>query len=229
MKAMILAAGRGERMRPLTDTTPKPLLKAGGKALIEYSIENLAAAGFKDIVINIAHLGRQIKEYCGDGCRWGVSIAYSDEGETALETAGGIAFALPLLGTEPFLVVNADIIYDFPLATLRDMKIDLAHLVLIDNPPHHPRGDFALMENCLLAEQGAEKLTFSGIGIYHPQLFQDLPFGPLKLRPVLDRALQQGRISGEKFDGMWLDIGTPERLQALDGQLKHRGSFPGLV
>jgi N-acetyl-alpha-D-muramate 1-phosphate uridylyltransferase len=226
MKAMILAAGRGERMRPLTDTTPKPLLKAGGKALIEYSIENLATAGYTDIVINVAHLGRQIKDYCRDGERWGVSIAYSDEDETALETAGGIAFALPLLGDKPFLVVNADIVYDFPLEKLRNKPIDLAHLVLIDNPPHHPLGDFVLRPNGQLADQGEEKLTFSGIGIYHPELFQNIPFGPLKLRPILDQAIRQGRASGEKFAGLWLDIGTPQRLQALEDHLKSRTAFP---
>lgn len=229
MKAMILAAGRGERMRPLTDTTPKPLLKAGGKALIEYSIENLVTAGFKDIVINVAHLGRQIKNYCGNGNRWGASIVYSDEGETALETAGGIAFALPLLGNEPFLVVNADIVCDFSLAQLRDKQIDLAHLVLIKNPPHHLQGDFSLRPNGLLATQGPNKLTFSGIGIYHPDLFHNLPFGPLKLRPVLNRAMQQDRISGEKFDGLWLDIGTQQRLQEIDEQIKQQISFPELA
>lgn len=220
MKAMILAAGRGERMRPLTDTVPKPLLKANGKALIEYSIENLVAAGFKHIVINIAHLGRQIREYCGDGQRWGVAIEYSDEGETALETAGGIAKALPLLEDKPFLVVNADIICAYPLAQLRDKNIDLAHLVLIDNPPHHPQGDFNLSENGLIAEHGSEKFTFSGIGVYNPIMFNNLPAGPIKLRPLLNKALRQQRISGEKFDGLWLDIGTPERLREINATWK---------
>ncbi len=229
MKAMILAAGRGERMRPLTDTTPKPLLKVGGKALIEYNIENLVAAGFKDIVINIAHLGRQIKDYCGNGEQWGASIVYSDEGETALETAGGIAYALPLLGDKPFLVVNADIVCDFPLERLHDRKIDLAHLVLVDNPPHHPQGDFSLARNGLLTEHGKEKLTFSGIGVYHPNLFQNIPFGPLKLRPVLDSAINQGQVGGEKFDGLWLDIGTPQRLQEIDKHIKHQISFSELA
>lgn len=229
MKAMILAAGRGERMRPLTDITPKPLLKAGGKALIEYSIERLVAAGFKEIVINVAHLGRQIKDYCGNGKRWGASIAYSDEGETALETAGGIALALPLLGDKPFLVVNADIVSDFPLAQLRDKKIDLAHLVLVDNPPHHPQGDFSLAANGRLDEHGDEKLTFSGIGVYHPDLFQNIPAGPLKLRPVLDAAIRQGRLSGEKFDGLWLDIGTQQRLQEIDKHIKQQISFAELA
>ncbi|OAI06896.1 N-acetylmuramate alpha-1-phosphate uridylyltransferase MurU [Methylomonas methanica] len=218
MKAMILAAGRGERMRPLTDHTPKPLLKAAGKALIEYTIENLANAGFGEIVINIAHLGEQIKDYCESGKRWNVSIEYSDEGETALETAGGIAKALPLLGDEPFLVLNADIICDYPLANLRTRAIDLAHLVMINNPPHHPEGDFSLNAGGLLAEQGLNKLTFSGIGVYHPKLFANIPAAPLKLRPVLNRAMQEQRISGEKFSGLWMDIGTPERLAELGKQ-----------
>ncbi|PKD38668.1 mannose-1-phosphate guanylyltransferase [Methylomonas sp. Kb3] len=218
MKAMILAAGRGERMRPLTDHTPKPLLKAAGKALIEYTLENLAHAGFTEIVINIAHLGAQIKDYCGYGKRWNVSIEYSDEGETALETAGGIAKALPLLGNEPFLALNADIICDYPLATLRTQAIDLAHLVMISNPPHHPEGDFSLNADGVLSEQGLNKLTFSGIGVYHPKLFANIPVAPLKLRPVLNQAMQQQRISGEKFSGLWMDIGTPERLAALGEQ-----------
>lgn len=216
MKAMILAAGRGERMRHLTEHTPKPLLRVGGKALIEYSIENLASAGFRDIVINVAYLGRQIVEFCGDGRQWGVRIAYSDEGDRALETAGGIAKALPLLGDRPFLVVNSDIVCGFPLANLRGQVIDLAHLVLIDNPPHHPDGDFSLDDNGLLAEQGGEKFTFSGIGVYHPALFAGIPPEPLKLRPVLNQAMRDRRVSGEKFDGLWRDIGTPERLQAID-------------
>ena len=216
MKAMILAAGRGERMRPLTDTTPKPLLKAGDKTLIEHSIDNLLKAGFNEIVINIAHLGWQIKEYCGNGERWGVTINYSDEGETALETAGGIAKALPLLGQNPFLVVNADIIYDFPLIKLRDKAINLAHLVLIDNPPHHPTGDFCLHENGLLSEHGVDKLTFSGIGLYAPALFANIQPGPLKLRPILNSAMQREQVSGEKHTGLWLDIGTPERLKEIN-------------
>lgn len=216
MKAMILAAGRGERMRPLTDTTPKPLLNVAGKALIDYSIENLQQAGFTDIVINLAHLGQQIKDHCGDGRRWQVSIRYSDEGEIALETAGGIAKALPLLGDKPFLVINADIICDYPLARLREQSIALAHLVLIDNPTHHPQGDFSLTDKGWLLEQGEEKFTFSGIGVYHPKLFVDLPAAPLKLRPVLTHAMRQQQVSGEKFDGLWLDIGTPQRLREVD-------------
>ncbi|MCQ8127608.1 N-acetylmuramate alpha-1-phosphate uridylyltransferase MurU [Methylomonas rivi] len=216
MKAMILAAGRGERMRPLTDHTPKPLLQVAGKALIEYSLEKLAAAGFTEIVVNVAYLGRQIRDYCGDGGRWNVSIEYSDEGAEALETAGGIAKALPLLGERPFLAVNADILCDYPLAALRDKSIDLAHLVLINNPPHHPQGDFCLRENGLVSEAGQPKFTFSGIGVYHPDLFADVPVGQaLKLRPVLNRVMQQSRVSGEYFNGRWQDIGTPERLRAI--------------
>jgi MurNAc alpha-1-phosphate uridylyltransferase len=216
MKAIILAAGRGERMRELTTNTPKPLLKAGGKTLLEANIEKLRLAGFTDIVINLAHLGQQIKDYCGQGEQWGVAITYSDEGETALETAGGIAFALPLLGNQPFLVVNADVISDFPLAKLREQRFDLGHLVLITNPAHHPEGDFSIQTDHTLSEQGSDKLTYSGIGVYHPALFQDIPPGPLKLRPVLNQAIQQRRISGEKYTGLWMDIGTPERLAELD-------------
>lgn len=220
MKAMILAAGRGERMRPLTDHTPKPLLQVAGKALIEYSLENLAKAGFNQIVVNVAYLGQQIKTYCGDGSRWQVSIQYVDEGEEALETAGGIANALPLLGDRPFIVVNADILFDYPLASLREKTIDLAHLVLIDNPPHHPHGDFYLAENGLLSETGEPKLTFSGIGIYHPSLFAGVRAGQaLKLRPVLNQAMPKGRVSGEYFNGSWLDIGTPQRLQDVSASL----------
>ncbi|MGZ4959078.1 MAG: N-acetylmuramate alpha-1-phosphate uridylyltransferase MurU [Methylomonas sp.] len=229
MKAMILAAGRGERMRPLTDITPKPLLEAGGKALIEYSIERLVAAGFRDIVINVAHLGRQIKDHCGNGHQWGASIVYSDEGENALETAGGIAFALPLLGDKPFLVINADIVCNFPLAGLRNKKIDMAHLVLVDNPQHHPLGDFNLAKNGLLTEQGEEKLTFSGIGVYHPDLFRNIPIAPMKLRPVLEKVMQQGQVSGERFEGLWLDIGTPQRLQEIDRRINQQTFFPKLA
>lgn len=213
MKALIFAAGRGERMRPLTDTTPKPLLKVAGKALIEYSLENLARAGFHDIVINVAYLGRQIMAHCGDGSRWGLSIVYSDEGDTALETAGGIVKALPLLGDQPFLAINSDVICDYPLAQLRGKSFELAHLVMIANPPHHPLGDFSLGSNGLLAEQGEQKLTFSGIGVYRPQMFAGLPAEPLKLRPLFNAAMQARKLSGEYFQGLWKDIGTPKALE----------------
>lgn len=216
MKAMILAAGRGERMRPLTDLTPKPLLKVAGKALIEYSLENLLNGGFKDVVINVAHLGQQIKDFCGDGSRWQINIQYSDEGDMALETAGGIAKALPLLGEQPFVVINADIICDFPTGKLRQQPFDLAHLVLIDNPPHHPQGDFHLDAAGLLSEQGQPKFTFSGIGIYQPRLFANLPIAPMKLRPLLNQAMLQQQVSGQHHAGLWLDIGTPDRLQEVN-------------
>lgn len=220
MKAMVLAAGRGERMRPLTDETPKPLLPVAGKALIEYSLENLASAGYSDIVINVAYLGRQIKDFCGDGRRWNLSIQYSDEGDCALETAGGIAKALPLLDQKPFLVVNADIICNYPLAKLRSKVIDLAHLVLINNPQHHPGGDFGLDFDNKVTERAEEKFTFSGVGVYHPDLFANIPATkPLKLRSVLDQAIQLGKISGEYFEGSWLDIGTPERLQDVSNEI----------
>jgi len=217
MKAMILAAGRGERMRPLTDATPKPLLQAGGKALIEYAIENLVKNGFTDIVVNIAYRGAQICEFCGDGGRWGASIVYSDEGETALETAGGIANALPLLGGGPFLVVNSDVICDYPLAALRGKPAQhLAHLVMTANPPHHPAGDFSLTAAGLLSDRDGAKLTFSGIGVYQPGFFADVPAAVLKLRPLLNRAVRHGQISGEHYAGLWLDIGTPQRLAEVE-------------
>jgi len=220
MKAMILAAGRGERMGTLTDQCPKPLLKVNGKALIEFSIEKLVAADFKDIVINIAYLGKHIQEYCGNGTKWGASIVYSDEGRNALETAGGIKNALPLLGGKPFLVVNADVFCDFPLNTLRNKAFDLAHLILINNPPHHPQGDFGLQDNGLLTEQETDKLTFSGIGVYHPTLFDHIPSGPMKLRPVLAEGISNRQISGEKYTGLWVDIGTPQRLAEINAHLR---------
>lgn len=215
MKAMILAAGRGERMRPLTDHTPKPLLPAAGKALIEHTIEQLAAAGFVDLVINHAYLGEQIEQRLGDGSRYGACIGYSPEGEQALETAGGIVNALPLLGNDAFLVVNGDIATDFPFAELKKQTVDLAHLVLVDNPLHHPQGDFGL-DNGQVVDGTAEQFTFSGIGLYRPELFEGIPPGPSKLAPLLRRAIAQGRVSGQKLDGFWMDIGTPERLQELE-------------
>lgn len=216
MKAMILAAGRGDRMRPLTDTTPKPLLKVAGKPLIQYTIENLVAAGFTELVINVAYLGEQIMQTLGDGWQLGASIFYSQEGAEGLETAGGIIHALPLLGTEPFLVVNSDVACDFPLAQLRKPLPGLAHLVLIPNPEHHPEGDFSLGADGKLSVEGDNKCTFSGIGVYHPQLFAGIAPGKLKLRPVLEQAMADGLVSGEKFSGFWMDIGTQERLQALE-------------
>ena len=220
MKAMILAAGRGERMRPLTDHTPKPLLPVGGKPLIVWHIERLAAAGFRDLVINHAHLGAQIEAALGNGSRFGVSIAYSPEGE-ALETAGGIANALPLLGTGPFLVVNGDIFTEYDFSALRDKPGDnrLAWLVLVDNPEHNGAGDFAL-ERHAVAEQGGEMHTFSGIGVYQPALFDGVSRGDkARLAPLLRQAMRAGRVGGELYRGRWLDIGTPQRLMELDSQL----------
>lgn len=217
---MILAAGRGERMRPLTDTTPKPLLKAAGKALIEYHIERLAAAGFAELVINHAHLGAQIEAALGDGSRWGLSIRYSPEGQ-ALETGGGIFRALPLLGTEPFLVINGDIWSDYNLAALPKLRPnDLAHLLLVENPQHNPAGDFRLQQGRVLNQKAPDALTFSGIGLYRPELFDGCTQGAFALAPLLRKAMDQGRVSGELYQGTWLDIGTPERLGQLEQILK---------
>jgi len=226
---MILAAGRGERMRPLTDHAPKPMLVVGGKPLIVWHIERLSAAGFTRIVINHAHLGQQIEDALGDGAALGVTIAYSREG-SALETAGGIATALPLIDAEVFPVVNGDIYceYDFsrlagPMARLAAGQ-DQAHLVLIDNPPHHPQGDFVLEAGRVTATPLAPnpaRLTFSGIGVYHRALFADTPAGEkAPLAPLLRLAIDAGRASGEHFTGRWVDVGTPERLQQLDESLR---------
>lgn len=215
MKAMILAAGRGERMRPLTDHTPKPLLTVAGKPLIVWHIEALARAGFQQLVINHAYLGQQIEQALGDGSTWGVTIAYSPEGQ-ALETAGGIAYALPLLGEAPFLVVNADIFCHCDFSQLRLAEGLLAHLVMVDNPAQHPEGDFCLADGRISEQQGS-RYTFSGIGVYHPALFADIAQGsPAKLAPLLRQAMRQGLVSGERLQGMWQDIGTPQRLAAIN-------------
>ena len=219
---MILAAGRGERMRPLTDHCPKPLLPAGGKPLIVWHIERLRNAGYTELVINHAHLGEQLEAFLGDGRTLGVSIAWSREGQ-ALETAGGIRYALPLLGEAPFLVVNGDVYTDVDFAPLagRLAAGDLAHLVLVPNPAHHPAGDFHLAEG-RAATEGNPKLTFSGIGVYHPALFANLPArAPAKLAPLLRAAMDAGRVSGELHPGHWLDIGTPQRLAELDAWLSN--------
>ena len=221
MKAMILAAGRGERMRPLTDHRPKPLLAVGGKPLIGWHLERLAHAGFRDIVINHAHLGEQIESELGNGERWGLSINYSAEGK-ALETAGGIAYALPLLGNAPFLVVNGDVYIEYEFSRLKSVLSDsmLAHLVMVDNPLQHPNGDFALDDGKLTLE-GERKLTFSGVGIYRPELFMEIVRGvSAKLAPLLRQAIMDGKVSAEHFRGQWQDVGTPQRLQELDVNLK---------
>ena len=224
MKAMILAAGHGTRMRPLTDHTPKPLLMAGAKPLIVWHIEKLAQAGFTDIVINLAWLGWQIPGALGDGSRWSVRLHYSDEQhEGALETAGGIVKALPLLGSEAFLVVNGDVWCDYPCLPYPLAEHDLAHLVVVNNPAHHPTGDFALQHG-RVSSDGEPRYTFSGIGYYRPELFAALTYGKNPLAPLLRTAMQQGRVSGEWFGGDWRDIGTPERLATLDHDLKQRQS-----
>ncbi len=223
MKAMILAAGRGERMRPLTDHTPKPLLKVGGKPLIVWHLERLAKAGFKEVVINHAHLGEQIEQALGDGSQWDLHIQYSPE-KTALETAGGIANAIPLLGAEPFLVVNGDTFteVDFGVLTHILQANNHAHLVLVNNPPQHPNGDFAI-EAGKLKNTGSKMLTFSGVGVYHPNLFTSVTRGePAKLAPLLRQAIAENQATAEYFQGVWHDIGTPERLNILDEALKMR-------
>lgn len=224
MKAMVLAAGRGERMRPLTDHTPKPLLQVGGKPLIVWHLERLAAAGFREVVINHAHLGQQIEERLRDGREFGLSITYSPEPPGALETAGGIVKALPLLGDAPFLVINGDIFCDWDVtrATTALKGDDLAHLVLVPNPGHNEKGDFALMDGRLHSE-GSPSYTFAGIGIYRPQLFAGLIAGqPAKLAPLLRSAMGQGQVSGELYQQCWVDVGTPQRLTELDQTLQAR-------
>jgi MurNAc alpha-1-phosphate uridylyltransferase len=219
MKALILAAGRGERLRPLTDHTPKPLLEAGGRSLIEHAIAALAQAGFTDLVVNLAHLGEKIQARLGDGSQLGVTIAYSPEGAEALETGGGIYHALPLLGDEPFLVVNGDLATDYPFARLLDRPQGLAHLVLVANPVHHPQGDFAV-EGEMLSASGEPRYTFSGIGVYRPELFAACQPGKFPLAPLLREAMAKGLVNGEVYPGFWMDIGTAERLAEFDERLR---------
>ena len=215
MKAMILAAGRGERMRPLTDRIPKPLLPVAGKPLLQWHVEALVAAGLRDIVINHAWLGGQIEAALGDGHTLGAEIRYSPEGEGALETGGGIFRALPLLGDAPFVVVNADIVTDYPFARLPAALQGLAHLVLVPNPPHNPAGDFCLAQGRVAAD-GGPRLTFSGIGVYHPDLFRGQQPGRFPLAPLLRRAMAAGQVSGEWYGGCWLDVGTEDRLRQAE-------------
>lgn len=216
MRAMILAAGRGERMRPLTDHTPKPLLCVGGKPLIEYLILGLRRGGFEDLVINYAHLGPMIENALGDGSRYGVRIRYSPE-SGALETGGGIRQALHLLG-DTFLVVNGDVWTDYPFARLLTRPAGAAHLVLVDNPAHHPRGDFVLDGDHVRAD-GPVRLTFAGIGVYRASLFEASVPGSFPLAPLIRAAIAQGQVTGEHYRGGWFDIGTPERLRYLDALL----------
>jgi len=219
MKAMILAAGRGERLRPLTDTTPKPLLKVAKQSLIEYHLLALKKAGIEDIVINLAWLGDKIESQLGDGSQYSLSIQYSYEKDQALETGGGIANALPLLGDEAFIVTNADIWTDYDYRQLPKQLEGLAHLVMVDNPQQHPDGDFVL-ENGLLHDAGIPRKTFSGIAVYSPALFQKITETIFPLAPLLREVMQQDLVSGEYYQGKWFDIGTAERLQKLDKELK---------
>ena len=223
MKAFILAAGRGERKRPLTDARPKPLLLAGGKSLIVWHLERLKASGFREVVINHAHLGAQIEAALGDGSRFGLSIHYSQEPPGALETAGGIAHALELLGDNAFLVVNGDIWCDWDFRRAHALADRAAHLVLVANPPQHAGGDFCLDgQTVRYASAGIEPtLTYAGTGVFSPPFFADVPVGAvMKMRPLLDAAIARGIVTGEHHAGRWVDVGTPERLAELDAQLK---------
>ena len=218
MKAIVLAAGRGERMRPLTDHTAKPLLRVGGHALIDYHLLALAAAGVREAVVNLSWQPDALREHLGDGSRFGLRLEFSDEGPVALEVGGGIHHALTLLGPGPFLVVNGDIWTDCPLATLRLPPASLAHLVLVPNPDHHPQGDFAIDDSGRVVH-AAPRRTYAGIGVFTPGLFEGCAPGRFPLKPLLDRAAARGALTAEPHDGRWFDVGTPGRLAELDGQL----------
>lgn len=220
MYAMILAAGRGERLRPLTDSIPKPLLKAGPRLLIEHHLHALSAAGFSDVVINLGHLGQQIIDYLGDGSRYQLSIHYSDERNAVLETGGGIVKALSLLKSDPFLVINGDIWTDFDLSYLPERIDSLAHLVLVKNPEHHSRGDFSLHEN-LVKEEGSHlpSWTYSGMAVFSHAFFDQCKEERFPLAPLLRKHIAQGQVTGEVYNGLWFDIGTRERLDELNSLL----------
>jgi MurNAc alpha-1-phosphate uridylyltransferase len=223
---MILAAGRGERMRPLTDHLPKPLLRAGGKPLIQYHLERIARLGIQDVVINLAWKGAEIRSALGDGSQFGLHIAYSNEGDRALETGGGIHHALPLLGETPFLVINGDVWTDWPgVGSLPQLSadLDLAHLILVPNPAQHPDGDFSLRGDRVTTDIST-RYTFSGIALYRPQFFSHCSPGAFKLLPLLLDGIRQERIRGALYQGRWFDIGTPQRLAALDAELSNEPS-----
>ncbi len=213
-RAMVLAAGRGERLRPLTDRTPKPLLCVRGKPLIVHHLEKLSRLGVKQVVINLAWLGERIAAALGDGAQWSLRIRYSDEGGEALETGGGIFQALPWLGPAPFLVVNADVFTELDYSALQIAPEALAQLVLVSNPSHHPHGDFAL-DDGLVLEQGSPRWTYAGIGLYRPELFEGCSPGKFPLLPLLKRAIAARRLRGQLYGGLWSDVGTVERLAAL--------------
>jgi MurNAc alpha-1-phosphate uridylyltransferase len=218
VKAMLLAAGRGERMRPLTDALPKPLVEVGGRTLIAWHLAALARAGVREVVINLSWLGSQLRAALGDGRDFGVSISWSDEGPVPLETGGGIFRALPLLGAQPFLVVNADIWTDIDFGRLQLAPEAHAHLVLIPNPAHHPRGDFGLEGDRVVARE-SERLTYSGVGVYSREFFAGCTAGRFPLLPLLNRAIAADRVRGELHRGQWCDVGTAERLASLSAQL----------
>jgi len=231
VKALVLAAGLGERMRPLTNTTPKPLLPAGGKPLIAWHLEKFAAMGIRDVVVNTSWLAPRFPEVLGDGERWGVRLHYSYEGPVPLETGGGMLRALPLLGDAPFLAVNGDVWTDFDFALLPHAPRGVAHLAMVDNPPQHPQGDFALLEDGRVVDGGAPRFTFAGIGVYRPELFDDWRSiigdapganeDPPRFRtpPLLRAAMARGAVDGTHHRGRWTDVGTPERLAELDASL----------
>jgi len=213
VKAIILAAGRGERLRPLTDTTPKALLEVGGKALIQRHIEALARHGYRDLVINLGHLGENIRARLGDGHSFGVKIRYSVEPPGALETGGGLLHALRLLGEDPFLAINADIVTDFPLARLAGTTPEYARWILVDNPPHNPEGDFSIVDGRLKRAISASACyTFSGIAVYNPRLFNGLQAGRFPITPIIECLAASGKIEAEHYRGLWMDVGTPQRL-----------------
>ena len=234
MKALLFAAGRGERMRPLTETTPKPLLEVGGKPLIVWQLERLAAAGLREVVINTAHLGAQFPPALGDGARWGLRLRFLHEGDTPLETGGGLLNALPWLGDASFLVINGDVWCDADLAALPREPRGLGHLLLVENPPHHAGGDFALGADGVLSREGAPRLTYAGIGVLRPALLEgwrtiigEAPGARespprFRLAPLLFAAAARGELSGQRHAGEWVDVGTVERLQALDARLRGR-------
>ena len=219
MKAMVLAAGRGERLRPLTDSVPKPLVQVGGKPLIAWHLAALARAGIREVVINLSWLGEQLRAALGDGHEFGLRIRWSEEGPVPLETGGGIFRALPLLGAEPFLLVNGDIWTDLPFETLSLAPAALAHLVLVPNPPQHPHGDFGLDPGGIVVNRDSDRFTYCGVGLYRPEFFHGCEPGRFPLLPLLNRAIAARQLHGELYRGRWSDVGTPARLAALNAGL----------